>query len=321
MADLKKNYEEIKGEMHSKLVWCGENSHYALFKGNRIQLTRNRSKYDVIVNHIGTTKRIEITCIGQVELEKLYLLLGEIRQFEYLFEGAFFLMRECLVDDEDITAVIQEVELGYFQSSKYLHEIPVVLTDAEYKKYFLRWVKLARKRAIINQMILYASNVNGITSDVRLAMLAESFNMLAKKMEKENLLSIIPEPDTYSKITCQHCGQLNSKRIKGRKTLSCCLNSVIGQYGMPVFSTEYRRRKSLITHIVKTRNKVFHVDSGKRGYLSGGQCGFYSVKLDWMYRYVCLIQIGIDKTILDNAISKKIRNCSGQYLALAARYV
>lgn len=89
-------------------------------------------------------------------------------------------------------------------------------------------------------------------------------------------------------------------------TLACCLSAILENYGKPIFTTEYRRRKSLVNRIVKTRNKVFHVNSRQKKALKGSNSGFYAIKLEWMYRYIIWLLMGYDRERLDEIVSKQI---------------
>ena len=107
-------------------------------------------------------------------------------------------------------------------------------------------------------------------------------------------------------ITCSKCGYQHLNKNRSRKTLGSCLESVIRVYGKPVFSTEYRRKRSLVKHIVKTRNKIFHVKTNSKGALGGGQSGFYAIKLDWMYRYIILCLVTGNRQIMDYELEKNV---------------
>ena len=77
-------------------------------------------------------------------------------------------------------------------------------------------------------------------------------------------------------------------------------------YGEPVFKTEQKDWNDLVRRIVKTRNKVFHVDSRNKDALNGAQSGFYAVKLDWLYRYIVWVMLGYDKKTLYNVLEPEI---------------
>ena len=73
-------------------------------------------------------------------------------------------MKKCETDGIDVTNSITDVELPYFFSEKYKHKIPLELTDKEYKRYFLKWLKLQSSLGIINQVALFANCLNGLNS-------------------------------------------------------------------------------------------------------------------------------------------------------------
>ena len=71
------------------------------------------------------------------------------------------------------------------------------------------------------------------------------------------------------------------------------------------FSREYRRRKTLIQKIVKQEIKFFMLMLNRTGCLTERQCGFYAIKLEWMFRYIIWLEMGFPKDKLDVVIKKK----------------
>lgn len=137
-------------------------------------------------------------------------------------------------------------------------------------------------------------------------MLIECYEALGRKLEKLHILSVAPETNTSRQVTCSNCGGSHSIPIRGKKTLACYVSALVEKYGKPVFLTEFRRRRSLIARMIKTRNKVFHVNPKQKKVLKGGQCGFYAVKLEWMFRYIIWILMGYNQAKLDAVISKEV---------------
>lgn len=316
VANNVREYDTIKHNKYSSLVWIEKNENHLYFGEKTLKLQRDNIVYCIKIVSLHNEKHIEIICSDLVELERLYLWVGEIRRFDYLFDGAFYTLQNCIVDNENITDIVQNIEVGYFQNAKYLHKIPFELDEKSYKKYFLKWLVQEKKLGIINQMVLYANNVKGLPADVRISMLIECYEALAKKLEKKKLITITPEKTTNRQVKCPNCNHPHSISVKGKKTLACCLLAILERFGKPVFMTEYRRKRSLVNHIVKTRNKVFHVNSRQKKTLKGSQSGFYVIKLDWLYRYIILVLIGIDKKKLDEIVDKQILKFEQQYPAL-----
>ena len=80
-----------------------------------------------------------------------------------------------------------------------------------------------------------------------------------------------------------------------------------------MFATQVRYLQILIQKIVKTRNKVFHVNAKQKGVLGGAQCGFYAIKLEWMFRYIIWLEMGFPKDKLDVVIEKEIKKFESQF--------
>ena len=290
---------------YSKIEWIGENPHHISASGYEFVLQKDYIKYYVTIHYIATKQIFLIESSEPVDVNVLQMWVDELRRFEYLFQGAFYVLESCKVDDEEITAEIRKIEQGYFKNAVYQHFIRLHLTNKQYKSYFLRWMKLEKRLGIINKMMLYSSNMQGLPVELRLAIASECYESLSEMLEKKGYLTVKREPDNNIKQTCPHCQKKYVIKVKGKKTFRTRLLAVMEMYGKPIFSTEYRKRKSLISRIVKTRNKVFHVKQKfgcnaqrkqkleKR--LNKKYCGFYSIKLDWMYRYIVLLLLRVDR--------------------------
>lgn len=300
------SYEELKKELYSSLEWHGINLHHIQYEQRDFCFQKNYVGYNVQITIKGYKKSIMITATTPVPLKKLYHYLGDIRRYEYLQEGAFYKMTKCLIDNRDATEIIDEVELGYFQSEGAKHKISLNLSDKEYKKYFLKWLKLQSKLGIINQMALFANCVKGIPADMRISMISECYEAIGKRLEKAKQISVKPLASTFRLVNCPKCKKNYKISIPGKKTFISYMLAIIETYGKPIFSNEFRRRKSLVRRIVGTRNKVFHVNEKQKKKLTGKQCGFYTIKLEWLFRYVIWIQMGVPVQRLNEAVEKEI---------------
>lgn len=291
---------EIMHKKVKKLQWIGHNPHYYGESSTREFTIGKRDMKDHFrIQYMFAKQIIIIESNVDIEFVSFYEWLEDIRRFEYLFYGMFYELECCKInDDEDITVELKQTELAYFRYTGWMHKIPVLLNDRNYKTYFLRWLKLKKKLGILNQMMLYGNNVRGMTADLRLAITAECFEPFSEVMEDKQLIT-----------------------ISGSKSLANIMESVLTLYGKPVFSTEYKRRKSLARRIVDTRVKIFHVKLKKKNawtkktlkYLKGGACGFYAIKLEWLYRYIILLMLGIDREELDKAIEPQIQKFENEF--------
>ena len=59
--------------------------------------------------------------------------------------------------------------------------------------------------------------------------------------------------------------------------------------------------------------KFFHVNAKQNGVLGGAQCGFYAIKLEWMFRYIIWLEMGFPKDKLDVVIEKEIKKFESQF--------
>lgn len=280
----KENFDEIKDRKCNKFVWVGRNTNQVQGKVTKhsLQIKENQTVFDITVTRIMDTKWIEIES-RPTPVWLFYEIANIVRRFEYLLDGAFYLTVQCKMDNTEILAEIRSVELGYFQSANRKRRIPLILTEKEYQTYFRRWIVLERDLGIINQMMLYAGNINGLPVDVRMSMAVECYEALARKLEKQKLVT--------------------------KKTPTTLANSVVeilDGYGEPVFATEHPKWHTLVPKIVKTRNMIFHVNQNTNNTLDASCVGFYAVKLDWLYRYIVWLLLGYDRDLLNQAVQPEI---------------
>lgn len=287
----KLDFEKIKNNPCKKFVWVGSNTSYLLKQVTKhaVHVTYQKMVFKITITRVMDVKWIEIER-SEAPMYIFYELMNEVRRFEYLFDGAFYNTTQCKMDDMEIVDAIRCVDLGYFQYAKRKRRILLNLRDMEYQKYFCKWLKLEKDLGIINQMVLYAGNINGLPVDVRISMLTECFEALVRKLEIRQLIQKV-----YP------------------RTLENCMNAILIAYGEPVFTAEKNNWHTLVRRIVKTRNKVFHVDSRKKDVLNGPQSGFYAVKLEWLYRYIVWRMLGYDRNRLDDVLKQEIDTYNANY--------
>ena len=174
---------------------------------------------------------------------------------------------------------LQMLKFLIFFSGKYKHKIPLELTDKEYKRYFLKWLKLQSSLGIINQVALFANCLNGLTADVRISMLAECFEAFGKRLEKEKKIIVKSENNTTRTVQCENCKEKFELPIRGKKSFACYMTALIETYGKTIFSREYRRRKTLIQKIVKQEIKFFMLMLNRTGCLMEHNAVFMQLNL------------------------------------------
>lgn len=143
-------YEGIKKVEVSGIQWSGRNINHAEFWERELQLQECHIQYNIKIRCFCDEQHIEIKSSKLVDFERLYFWTVQIRRYIYLFDGAFYVLEKCFIDNEDVTDIIRLAEVGYFQSAKYKHRIPLKMDDKTFKRYFLKWKVLDRKLGIIN---------------------------------------------------------------------------------------------------------------------------------------------------------------------------
>lgn len=312
-VNMNDEFKKLKERHASEFVWNGKYDNYIGVEIHNINLKREHVKICIEVSLEFRDKKIAIRCSEPIAFEKLFDYLCSVRKYEYLFDGTFYETEMCTLDGENITEIIKKYEVGYFRCSKSSYRIHLDLPDKNYTKCFRSWLILEKQLSIINQMMLYADNVSGLTADLRLAMISQVYEPLAKFLEKKKIIKIQKESGTKKEIECDQCKNKLHVKIPGKKTFASCLLAVFDYYGKPIFKTEYGRRKRLIKHIVKTRNKVFHVNRKQKESLKGYNSGFYVIKMELLYRYILLLLIGIEQKELDESVSKIVEKMERRF--------
>ncbi len=85
------------------------------------------------------------------------------------------------------------------------------------------------------EMVLFVNGVNGLTADVRISMLVECYEAIGRKLERLHIISVVPEPSTSRQVICSNCGGSHTIPIRGKKTLACYVNVLVGKYRKQVF--------------------------------------------------------------------------------------
>lgn len=303
---MNEEFKQLEEKIASEFVWTGKCDKYIGTALSNIKFKKEGIQIHIEVSLSIFIKRIIVRCNVPTTFEKIFNYFGSVRRYEYLFDGTFYQTESSCIDGVDITEIIKKYEVGYFRYSRTSYRIQLELTDKDYTRGFRQWLVLEKQLGIINQMMLYANNIPDLTADLRLAMMSEVYEPLAKYLEKKKIINIQREPAITRKVECNNCQNTVAIKISGKKTFSSCLLAILDKYGKPIFKTEFRRRKSLIKRIVKTRNKMFHVNKKQKEVLKGYNSGFYVIKMELLYRYILLLLIGIEQGKMDESVSEII---------------
>lgn len=294
----------------SAVEFCGINETVDVFAFNLKRCwkhVRNETTYTIDVLTIGNKKEVYIKLSRQENFSNVFKLFCEIIKYECLFDGCFFKVNKFLIDGIDYYDQIEKTILRYFNSDKKYIRLSQPINDTEYKSGFLEWEKYNKKAFNINQMYFYIGYEKDLTADMKIALFSEVFEPLSNYLNKAYNMPIINQ-DSYRDVI-EHCPECNKdyvKKIKRKITLKDRIESVIQMYGNVIFDAD--DTNAMVSKIVKTRNKMLHVDSNKKDTLSGGQCGFYLEKFVDMYRVIVLQELKLWNRELENELKKSIYN-------------
>lgn len=285
--------------LEGKHMYCSEIKYVGLYETKGLlpynikrnwALRRNNVKYDIEIITALNQKTIAIKSSKSIILDKVFELLCKILRYECLFDGRFFRMKGLEADGMDVKEDAENIMLPYYSGIKSYTLFDQPMDDWVYKKGFCAWEKYDKKALNINQMFYYIGFIDGITSDLRLALFSEIFEPLSEMLKADNRIQIINTKSIIEKeMKCPKCGKKYSKFITRESTFRDRIVSVIQVYGTKIFEKD--DIDVILKKTVNTRNKMLHVDADKENVMTGGQCGFYIKKYVELYRVVVFSEL------------------------------
>ena len=260
---------------------------------NAICLTRDHVRYSVSIDVHANIKTITVSANKAVKLSDMWTIIIPILRFENLFEGCFYTPILLEANGKDHMNMIESI-LPLYRSSYTSGIFPFSYSDKEYRKLYYKWIKKSKELKIIHHVYLYSVFINGMPPQVKLALLLEVFEPIAKSM------------------------LLKKGVLKKSVHFKDMLQLLISQYGKIIFPGKEGER--VIPRAVATRNMVDHVDHEKmiekdeeKKAMSGYQSAFYLYKFSLLYRYIVLLELGVDEKELNDRIKILMRSFNKQY--------
>lgn len=257
-----------------------------------LELQRKNIKYEIEIVTILNSKTVAIKTSKPVKFSNTFKLLSEILKYECLYDGRFFKLNKLEIDGEDKTNAVKSYMLSYYGGGRSYTILSQPINDMVYKRGFCAWERYNKQLLLVNQMFFYIGFSEGITADLRIALFSEIYEPISEFLSKEGKLQLInSKPFNVKNAKCPQCGH----KYKIPKSIDPSFNdkitSVVRVFGADIFAGD--DINSVIKKTVNTRNKMLHVNVGKKDYLNGGQCGFYMRKYVEIYRMIVLQQINI----------------------------
>lgn len=255
-------------------------------------LQRNNVRYEIEIITALNQKSITMKATKQVEFTKCFQLLTAILKYECLYDGRFFTLDKLEIDGEDRTPLVKPNMLSYYSGTKSYSMLSQPLNDNIYKRGFCAWERYNKCLLNVNQMFYYIGFTEGITADLRLALFSEIYEPLSEFLSKENKKQlIISKPVFERNEKCPACGHMYKTVKSNKPSFNDRIAFVVQMFGADVFWGD--DVDEVINKTVKVRNRMLHVDAGKKDTMSGGQCGFYLRKYVEIYRMIVLEQIKV----------------------------
>ena len=271
------------------------------FRENRIRIKRQKVFYNITICLTGNKKKIIVEADSQSLVQDMYYIIMEILRFENLFEGLFYSVTEFWADEIDCLKEIKDIQLAYYESTKQYTYFEIDFSDKVYKSYYSKWLKREKKNRLIHPVFLFSTYLEGMPVDLRLAILLEIFEPLAEELHNRGEIVLVKEPFITYHNKCKNCGAYVSRKDKNKKlSFNDKIKPLIKKYGKIIFEDD--NRKKLVEKSIKIRNKIDHVNVDTKNVLSGEQCGVYLYKYSLLYRYIVLLDIGIDSSQIEPAM-------------------
>lgn len=306
------DFEKLEKKLITTLSWYGEDDKLASMHDIQFSFCFGEKTIHIHRTIIMQKWLIEFIVDEKILFKDLYDCLCTFLRFEYLIEGRFIKSQLVKADDEDISVIVFNHDLKYFNPNNYRHVFELQLLSTEYGSFFEKWIILEKDIGIINQMILYADNSRDIPADVRFALTVEAFEGFAKFLELKGYITVEEATNNFN-VSCPSCGMKFKHEINTGKSFANCLKAIFDTFGKPVFITEYGSKDKLISRTIKTRNKMLHVNNGIDKVLEGRYAGFYTIKYAMLYRYIIWIILGIDKEYLNCAVEKSVKEFENKF--------
>lgn len=247
------------------------------------------------------TREITIVANRDVPATKLYEVLSRIERLLMLFDGSFIPLDSLSFSNSDVSSDLQlhslaihckNNRLAYFESADYcryhfnkLIEYDDILSDELYSK----WESILEELGMVHQVFLYSVSKSVNPADLACAFLVE---------QAEALVEIVK--DIKKKYADLKPGQ------KGT-SLRMCLEALLNDYGIEIFSAEKERNKAVfLDTLVNNRVRIMHIKRHQKGILfNGGESILYSVKMSLLYRRIMFDLLDIDHELY----AVKLREC------------
>lgn len=294
-----------------------------LMKENQLSIRRDHHSFSISVSTGACQKSVTITSETAPPFSVFWSILTDVLRFESLFDGCFFPIAELRADGRNVADIVRPYILAFYESEERYTAFQLQFSDREYRNLFHAYRRYEKASIIIHPVFLYATYTNGLTVDLRIALLLQVFEPIALK-EAENGQIALPKPPfvSYSR-RCPQCGKTLTRQQKSPGLrFEDELKAIVDKYGTSIFAGDSKSR--ILKKAVGTRNTVFHVDiaDSQSQKFKPAECGFYVKKFSLLYRSIVFCNLGISDGIVDDTIQKAVSSLNSsfpQYRITASR--
>ena len=278
------------------------------FKERRFSVNVLGDEYEINTSVKWTIKKITITAKNRTAFSHIYSAALNLMRLDSFLEGKFFSWKSCKIDGNEYIEEIRDKILPYLESNISYSMLSIDIDDEQYSRLYSNWAICYNRNINLNQLFLYAAFTRGMTSDVRMALMLQIFEPLESNLFHEGKINreITEQSETY---TCPCCGH-----VFNQLTLEERLRTLIINYGQNIFKGD--NTEMVIKRSKETRNMIGHAKSEKdvKGRIfSSCECGFYLQKFSMLFRYIILLELGINQELLDAAVYKAIDSLNKEF--------
>lgn len=311
-----KKFREKKLECN-RIKWSGivklkkKENVFFVNKTHKFEIVYKNERFIVEIDSIKNQKEIAISSDNMMDFKIFEELLLEILRFENIFDGCFYSFKEFKIDERNVER--RRIDwVPYFFSKKRYMDAWVSFDDSEeYKKFFSIWLELNNELGIIHQMFLYSKYAMDITPDVKMALLLQTFEPMADILKKKGKISLPKKISVVNKKVCTNCNNEITISYEKEIDFKHKLKAIIDTYGTYIFANEAKDK--LLDKAVNTRNKIVHLNAGKKNTMSGPESGFYLYKFELLYRIIVLSELGFEENVYLNTFIEWVKDFDKRY--------
>ena len=130
-------------------------------------------------------------------------------------------------------------------------------------------------------------------------------------LNKKGKISLPKKIPVVNKKVCTNCNNEITISYEKEIDFKHKLKAIIDTYGTYIFANEAKDK--LLDKAVNTRNKIVHLNAGKKNTMSGAESGFYLYKFELLYRIIVLSELGFEENVYLDTFIEWVKDFDKRY--------